>query len=136
MLILLALAVQPAFAQTTNLEPIQEISDKYMTGYWDEHSLHSMKAMTKLRLETAAQNKQKAPANLCLTLRDQISTETFDYCQQGIASNTAIKRATLLLKAAYISDNQQLANYAVAVARISMTDALVQDLVNQIQKGN
>ena len=128
MLILLALAVQPAFAQPTNLEPIHEIKDEFMTGYWDEHSLESMQATTKSRLEYAP----KPSVNICTELQAQISGEAFSACNAARESNSAVARASNYIRAASLSDNQKLANYAVTEARKSISEALVVKMVNEV----
>ena len=133
MLIILALAVQPAFANPTNLQPIHEIPNEFNTGYWDEHNLEEMQATAKSRLETIAENKPKAPINICLKLSDQISIEALGYCNEAQKSKVAVARATLFLKSAYLSDNQKLANFAVSEARKSVTNAKMQEIVNQFK---
>lgn len=132
MLILLALAVPPAFAQPTYLEPIHEIKDEFLTGYWDEHSLESMQATTKSRLATIAENAPKQPVNICKELQEQISAEAFSACSAARSSNSAIARASNYIRAASLSDNQKLANYAVTEARKSMSEALVVKMVNEV----
>ena len=133
LLIILLLTTQIALAKPANLEPIVELEDEYNVGYWNEHDLESMKEMTKLRLETIAENKPKAPINICLKLSDQISIEALGYCNEAQKSKAAVERATLFLKSAYLSDNQKLANFAVSEARKSVTNAKMQEIVNQFK---
>ena len=128
MLILLALAVQPAIAKPTNLEPIHEIQDEFMTGFWDEHSLKSMQATTKSRLEYAP----KPPVNICNELKAQISGKAFTACNAARESNSAVARASNYIRAASLSDSQKLANYAVAEARKSLSEELVVKMVSEV----